>query len=65
MFVYKQCLLLISQVCTEIAQQERNIDNLKAAIRAKEDPLKVAQTRLNSRTYRPNVELCRDPVQYS
>ncbi|KAL8565100.1 hypothetical protein ACOMHN_005303 [Nucella lapillus] len=55
----------LKKVCTEIAQQERNIDDLKAAIRAKEDPMKVAQTRLNSRTYRPNVELCRDPVQYA
>jgi tektin-2 len=25
---------------------------------------KVAQTRLENRTYRPNVELCRDAAQY-
>lgn len=55
----------LKKVCTEIAQQEKNIDDLKTAIRDKEDPMKVAQTRLNSRTYRPNVELCRDPVQYA
>lgn len=55
----------LKKVCTEISQQEKNIDDLKAAVRAKEDPLKVAQTRLNSRSYRPNVELCRDPVQYA
>lgn len=55
----------LKKVCTEIATQEKNIDDLKAAIRAKEDPLKVAQTRLNTRTFRPNVELCRDPVQYA
>lgn len=55
----------LKKVCTEIATQEKNIDALKAAIRAKEDPMKVAQTRLNNRTFRPNVELCRDPVQYA
>lgn len=26
--------------------------------------MKLAQTRLDTRTNRPNVELCRDPVQY-
>ena len=55
---------LPDQVCTEIAQTESNIRDLKKAIKAKEDPMKVAQTRLHQRAYRPNVELCRDPVQY-
>ena len=31
---------------------------------AKECPLKVAQTRLECRTWRPNVELCRDIPQF-
>lgn len=26
--------------------------------------MKLSQTRLDTRTNRPNVELCRDPVQY-
>ena len=43
---------------------EDNIDRLRNAIAAKEDPLKLAETRLENRSYRPNVELCRDPVQY-
>lgn len=43
---------------------EKNIQNLKKAIRDKENPMKVSQTRLENRTYRPGVELCRDPVQY-
>ena len=43
---------------------EKNIDMLRKAIRDKENPLKVSQTRLDNRTYRPGVELCRDPVQY-
>ena len=29
--------------------------------RDKEAPLKVSQTRLENRTHRPDVELCRDP----
>ncbi|XP_016144519.1 tektin-3-like [Sinocyclocheilus grahami] len=36
------------------------IEALKKAIRDKENPLKVAQTRLEERSRRPNVELCRD-----
>ena len=43
---------------------EKNIANLKQGIRDKDDPMKVAQTRLETRTYRPGVELCRDPSQY-
>lgn len=41
-----------------------NIEALQSAIAETEAPLKVAQTRLDNRTYRPNVELCRDRVQY-
>ncbi|KAK7113326.1 tektin-4-like [Littorina saxatilis] len=55
----------LKKVCVEIASQERNIDDLKAAIRAKEDAMKKAQTRLYLRTNRPGVELCRDPAQYA
>lgn len=48
----------------EIAAMEANIAALKKAIADKEAPMKVAQTRLENRTFRPNVELCRDRVQY-
>lgn len=48
----------------EITSQEKNIAALKKAIVDKEGPAKVAQTRLETRTHRPNVELCRDMVQY-
>nr|WLD15744.1 tektin 2 [Platynereis dumerilii] len=48
----------------EIAELEEEIRRLGDAIRAKINPLKLAQTRLENRTYRPNVELCRDNVQY-
>lgn len=53
-------LLSFPQTLQEIYQTEMLIDTLKRAIRDKENPLKVAQTRLEERTRRPNVELCRD-----
>ena len=43
---------------------EKNIELLKKAIQDKEAPMQVAQTRLDTRIRRPNVELCRDPVQH-
>ena len=52
------------QVLKQIQEMEDNIDNLEKAILAKEAPLQVSQTRLDNRSSRPNIELCRDPVQY-
>lgn len=43
---------------------EEDIRRVQDAIRAKINPMKLAQTRLENRTYRPNVELCRDNAQY-
>lgn len=43
---------------------ENDIRGIEEAIRAKTNPMKLAQTRLENRTYRPNVELCRDAPQY-
>ncbi|KAM9210294.1 tektin-4 isoform 2-T2 [Dugong dugon] len=48
----------------EITDQEHNVATLKQAIKDKEAPLKVAQTRLYQRSHRPNVELCRDTAQF-
>lgn len=48
----------------EIAEMEEDIRRVQDAIRAKINPMKLAQTRLENRTYRPNVELCRDNPQY-
>ncbi|KAM3827132.1 tektin-4 [Vipera latastei] len=48
----------------EIGHQEHNIQALKQAIKDKETPLKVAQTRLYDRSFRPNVDLCRDAAQF-
>ena len=50
------------QTKEEIAEVEADIRNLEQAIRDKTAPLKVAHTRLETRTYRPNVEQCRDKV---
>jgi len=54
----------LKKVCGDIAATEKAIGEIKRAILAKEDPMKVAQTRLHLREFRPNVELCRDPAQY-
>ena len=48
----------------QIEEMEDNCDLLCKGISDKEDPLKLAHTRLGNREQRPNVELCRDPVQY-
>ena len=53
------------QVCTEINAMEDNISSLQQAIGTKTGPMQLAQTRLDIRSYRPNNELVRDPVQYS
>ena len=49
----------------EIGEQEKNIEDLKKGIEDKMAAMMVAQTRLEARAHRPNVELCRDPVQYA
>jgi len=46
----------------EIRDMERAIQLLRKAIHDKENPMKVAQTRLDERTRRINVEICNDPV---
>uniref|UniRef100_A0A8C0B1Z6 Tektin n=1 Tax=Buteo japonicus TaxID=224669 RepID=A0A8C0B1Z6_9AVES len=55
---------LLAMVMNETASQEKNIAALRKAIADKEGPVKVAQTRLEARNHRPNVELCYDTVQY-
>ncbi|NXM84988.1 TEKT1 protein, partial [Oenanthe oenanthe] len=56
---------LLAMVMDETASQEKNIAALKKAIADKEGPVKVAQTRLEARNHRPNVELCYDRVHSS
>ena len=54
----------LSKVLQEIFDMEKNIELAKKCIGDKEAPMQVAQTRLATRTRRPNVEACRDPVQH-
>uniref|UniRef100_A0A671M6U0 Tektin n=1 Tax=Sinocyclocheilus anshuiensis TaxID=1608454 RepID=A0A671M6U0_9TELE len=53
----------LNELLAEAANQEKNLESLRVAITEKEAPLKVAQTRLSTRSQRPNVELCHDPAQ--
>ncbi|XP_037243240.1 tektin-4 [Falco rusticolus] len=54
----------LKNILKEIGEQEANIAALKQTIKDKEAPMKVAQTRLYDRSFRPNVELCRDEAQF-
>uniref|UniRef100_A0A8C0FX46 Tektin n=1 Tax=Bubo bubo TaxID=30461 RepID=A0A8C0FX46_BUBBB len=51
------------QILQEIFRTEDTVMLLERSIKAKEYPLKVAQTRLEERTKQPNIELCRDAPQ--
>ncbi|XP_036301377.1 tektin-2 [Pipistrellus kuhlii] len=48
----------------EIADLQEDIRHLEEDLRRKFLNLKLCHTRLEYRTYRPNVELCRDQAQY-
>ncbi|NXN33000.1 TEKT4 protein, partial [Nycticryphes semicollaris] len=54
----------LKKILKEIGFQEANIAALKQAIKDKEAPMKVAQTRLYDRSFRPNIDLCRDEAQF-
>jgi len=54
----------MNQVKRQTLEVEQTIEKLQRAIADKENPMKLAQTRLEGRAARPNVELCRDGVQY-
>lgn len=54
----------VSDVTKLIDNLEENIKNLEKAILDKEDYLKLAHTRLDVRSQRPQIELVRDPAQY-
>ncbi|CAG0893875.1 unnamed protein product [Darwinula stevensoni] len=47
---------------TELYDVGKHIDMLKRSIHDKMAPLKLAQTRLETRTHRPEIELCKDPA---
>ena len=51
----------IHLVDKEIMEMDGMIDQLRTAKKAKQEPLKVAQTRLKKRSHRPDIESCNDP----
>lgn len=51
------------QTLEEIAELQEDIRHLEEDLRTKFLSLKLSHTRLEARTYRPNVELCRDQVR--
>ncbi|BFZ15891.1 hypothetical protein BsWGS_18930 [Bradybaena similaris] len=52
----------LQKTMQEIFDMERNVALLRKAILDKEKPMQVAQTRMDERTRRINVELCNDAV---
>nr|XP_045006134.1 tektin-2 isoform X2 [Jaculus jaculus] len=56
--------LTIAQTLEEIAEMQEDIRRLEEDLHRKLMNLKLAHTRLESRTYRPNAELCQDQAQY-
>ncbi|XP_001505552.2 tektin-5 [Ornithorhynchus anatinus] len=56
--------IYLAKTLQEIVQTEKTIKMLERAILAKEYPMKLAQTRLECRTHRLNMELCRDSSQF-
>ncbi|XP_009076187.1 PREDICTED: tektin-4-like, partial [Acanthisitta chloris] len=51
-------------ILKDIGDEEANVVALKQAIRDKETHMKVVQTRLYDRSFRPNIELCRDEAEF-
>lgn len=54
----------VKDVTKLIDTMEENIKNIEKAILDKENYLKLAHSRLDIRTNRPQIELVRDPAQY-
>lgn len=54
----------LSKVLAQIKDMEDNMARLAGAAQDKQAPMRLAETRLENRSKRPNVELCRDHVQY-
>lgn len=52
----------LAETQTEIDSQDKSIRDLNQAIKDKDAPLMLAETRLHKRSGRPNVELVRDSV---
>jgi len=55
--------LHLQKVQQELFDMEKHLFLLQKAIQDKSGPLKVAQTRLEARSHREGVELCKDHAQ--
>ncbi|XP_067002251.1 tektin-3 isoform X2 [Anabrus simplex] len=53
----------LHKIQQEIFDMEKNMELLRKAIMDKSNPMKVAHTRLEARTHRRDIELCRDEAQ--
>ncbi|XP_008830346.1 tektin-2 [Nannospalax galili] len=62
--VYSELRWQEKNTLEEIAELQEDIWRLEEDLQRKMMNLKLAHTRLESRTYRPNVELCGDQTQY-
>ncbi|XP_004372002.1 tektin-2 [Trichechus manatus latirostris] len=62
--VYSELRWQEKNTLEEIAELQKDIRHLEEDLQRKFLSLKLSHTRLESRTYRPNVELCRDQAQY-
>lgn len=51
--------LHLQKIQQEIFAIERHIDLIRKAIQDKTNPLKVAHTRLEARSHRPGLEMCK------
>lgn len=60
---YDNVTVYLKKVQQEIFDIEKNIELLRKGIIDKSNPMKVAHTRLEARTHRKEVELCRDSAQ--
>lgn len=54
----------LSKVLQELFDTEKTIELLKKCLKDKTAPMQVAQTRLMTRSDRPNMESCKDPAQH-
>lgn len=57
--------MCLPQTLEEIAELQADIRRLEDDLRRKMMNMKLAHTRLESRNFRSNVELCRDQVRGS
>lgn len=62
-FSWWRSATLSPQTLEEISELHEDLQHLEEDLRRKLQNLKLCHTRLESRTYRPNVELCRDQVR--